>query len=448
MGIGTDKILPEEATELRHRAEEKLRAKKAELHPSRTGKATQRLVQELEVHQIELEMQNTELRQARDEVETALEMYTDLYDFSPAGYFTLDQDGVIRAANLSGATLLGIERSLLLGRHFGSFVSDEARQLFAEFLGKLCVGQGKESCEVSLTRKGNPPLFLYIEATAFESGEECRIAVIDITERRRAEDALSEKRRELEEINSSLELRIAHALDDLRQSDQMLILRDRQAVMGEMINNIAHQWRQPLNTLGLMVQQLPLYYGSAEFNSEFLEENTEKSMDLIMHMSRTIDDFRNFFRSDKQAVTFGVNKVIARTLPLIDKSFQEQQIKITLDPEGDPMINGYPNEYAQVLLNILMNARDALVELNPDDPLISIRTFTEEGKTVVTVTDNAGGIADDIIDRLFDPYFTTKGPDKGTGIGLFMSRTIIEKSMGGKLTVRNSGSGAEFRIAV
>jgi PAS domain S-box-containing protein len=369
--------------------------------------------------------------------------------FSPAGYFTLDRDGIISAANLSGATLLGIERSLLLGRHLGSLIADEFHQLFAEFLGKLCVARGKESCEVALTRGGNSPLFLYVEGVAFGSGVECRIAVIDISKRKHAEDELSEKRRELEEINSSLELRITQALDDLRQKDQILILRDRQAVMGEMIHNIAHQWRQPLNTLGLMVQQLPIYYGSAEFNREFLEENTEKSMDLIMHMSQTIDDFRDFFKPEKQAVAFSVNQVITRTLPLIEMSFQQQeQIKITIDSEGDPMVNGYPNEYAQVLLNILMNARDALVGHNPDVALISIRTFAKAGKTVVTVSDNAGGITDDIIDRVFDPYFTTKGPDKGTGIGLFMSRSIIEKSMGGRLTVRNSGSGAEFKIEV
>ena len=112
------------------------------------------------------------------------------------------------------------------------------------------------------------------------------------------------------------------------------------------------------------------------------------------------------------------------------------------------MANGYPNEYAQVLLNILLNARDELVGHNVDDALISIHAFAEGGRSVVTITDNAGGIADEIIDSLFDPYFTTKEPDKGTGIGLFMSKTIIEKNMGGRLTVRNSGSGAEFRIEV
>lgn len=163
-------------------------------------------------------------------------------------------------------------------------------------------------------------------------------------------------------------------------------------------------------------------------------------------MSRTIDDFRNFFRSDKEKTTFGVDQVIARTISLVEKSFLDQRISIDLQTEGDPMVSGYPNEYAQVLLNILANARDALVGRNVSDARILIHSFAEEGASVVTVTDNAGGIADEIIDKLFDPYFTTKGPDRGTGIGLFMSKTIIEKNMGGRLTVRNTGSGAEFRV--
>jgi PAS domain S-box-containing protein len=274
------------------------------------------------------------------------------------------------------------------------------------------------------------------------------LAMEDITERRHAEAALAEKRQELEELNSSLETRIAKAVDELRQKDQMLIQQDRLAVMGEMINNIAHQWRQPLNTLGLVIQQAPLFYDTAEFSREFLEKNTVTAMKLIQHMSRTIDDFRNFFRSDKKLVTFGVNKVISQTISLIEKSFEDQQIGIALQTEGDPVVSGYPNEYSQVLLNILMNARDALVEHNIADARICLHTFTDGGTTVVTIADNAGGIADEIIDKLFDPYFSTKGPDKGTGIGLFMSKTIIEKNMAGRLTVRNTGKGAEFRIEV
>ena len=261
-------------------------------------------------------------------------------------------------------------------------------------------------------------------------------------------DRLQSAYHNIAELNRTLEERIVQAVDDLRRKDQMLILQDRLAVMGEMINNIAHQWRQPLNTLGLIIQQLPLFYKSGEISEEMLKDYVGNSMELIQHMSQTIEDFRNFFRSDKDKVPFSVNQVIARTLSLIEKSFKDQKIGITLQPEVDPMANGYPNEYAQVLLNILMNARDELVAHNVDDALISIHAFAEGGRSVVTITDNAGGIADEIIDRLFDPYFTTKGPDKGAGIGLFMSKTIIEKNMGGRLTVRNTGSGAEFRIEV
>jgi signal transduction histidine kinase len=448
MGTDKDKMQAIEAAELRWQAEERICTRTAGLHPPRTDEEMLRLLHELEVHQVELEMQNAELRRARDETESALERYTDLYDFAPVGYFTLYRDGAISAVNLTGAGMLGIERSLLPGRHFGFFLTGYHRAAFALFLGKVFETRGKEQCEVALTRKGHHQLFVQIEALACKSGQECRVAVIDINGRRRAENALTEKRQELEEFNITLEARIVQAVDDLRQKDRILNMQARLAIMGEMINNIAHQWRQPLNILAINMQNLPLAVDSAEFNRELLEKNVDLSMALIRHMSQTIDDFMNFFRPDKEAVPFEANKVLAHMISLIEKSFKDQQITIELKSASEPMVNGYPNEYGQVLLNILMNSRDALVERNVDDPRISLHTFSEGGKTVVTITDNAGGIAEEIMDRIFDPSFTSKGPDKGTGIGLFMSKTIIEKSMGGRLTARNTGKGAEFRIEV
>ncbi len=448
MGTDKDKSQLTQAAELRWQAEERLHEKSSELHLPRNEETLKRLVHELEVHRIELEMQNAELRQARDELETALEKYTDLYDFAPVGYFTLDGGEIIRSVNLTGAALLGIERSRLIGGSFGEFVAQEARPAFTAFLGKLFGSRDKETCEVVLKKEGMRTRHVQIEALAGKSGDECRIAVIDITERRRAEEALDEKRRELDEINRTLETRIVQAVDELLQKERMLIAQGRLAVMGEMINNIAHQWRQPLNALGLVIQQVQFSYGSAAFSREFLEENASKCMELILHMSRTIDDFRNFFRPDKIMTTFHVNQVISQMVSLIEESFKAKRISIAFHAEGDPMITGYPNEYAQVLLNILMNARDAVVERNVRNPRISVRSFLDGDKPVVTISDNAGGIAGDILDKIFDPYFTTKGQDKGTGIGLFMSKTIIEKNMGGRLTARNTGDGAEFRIEV
>ncbi|MDD5286866.1 MAG: ATP-binding protein [Desulfuromonadaceae bacterium] len=439
-------LLP--AAELRRRAEEQLNVQMPEGGSLQTEDKTERILHELQVHRIELEMQNAELRQTRDELETALDRYTGLYDFAPVGYFTLDGDGEIRAVNIAGACLIGAVRSRLIGRRFSLFVADKDRDAFTGFLAAVLTSRIKDSCEVELLNRAKQPLIVQIEAMATASGREFHVAVIDITARREAEDALNLKRQELEELNGSLEARIAQTVEELRQRDQILIQQGRRAAMGDMINNIAHQWRQPLNTLGLYLQELPLVYDNDRLNKEHLDGIVGKSMHLLRHMSRTIDDFKDYFRSDKEKVSFSVGQVIGKTLSLIEESFKDKQIHIAFRKESDMLIEGYPNEYSQVLLNILANARDALTACNSGDPRINIRAFAEDGKTIVTVTDNAGGIAEEIIDKIFDPNFTTKEPDKGTGIGLFMSKTIIEENMGGKLTFQNTGSGAEFRIEV
>jgi C4-dicarboxylate-specific signal transduction histidine kinase len=235
-------------------------------------------------------------------------------------------------------------------------------------------------------------------------------------------------------------------MEELRIKEQLLIQQSRHAALGEMIGNIAHQWRQPLNALGLLVQQVPLFHG--DMDQAFLDENAAKSMKLIHHMSRTIDDFRDFFKPDKEKVVFRVREEVAKTMSLIEASFQGQQISLEVDAKGDPVVNGYPNEFSQVLLNILINARDVLTEREVVNPKVVITLETQEERAVVTISDNAGGVPEEIIDRIFDPYFTTKGPQTGTGVGLFMSKTIIEKNMSGLLKVRNVNNGAEFRIEI
>jgi len=250
---------------------------------------------------------------------------------------------------------------------------------------------------------------------------------------------------ELEEETASR----LRALEELSEKERMLLQQSRLAALGEMISNIAHQWRQPLNELGLIVQELPMIYDQGGFSREYLKASVARFMKVLNHTSKTIDDFRNFFKPDNEKVLFSVREAVEQILSLIEESFRLLEIRVTVEAEGEPVILGHPNEFSQVILNILFNARDAFLESRIAGAReVAIGILKKDGKAVVTVTDNAGGIPEEIIGKIFDPYFTTRGPDQGTGIGLYMSKIIIEKNIPGRLSARNVANGAEFRIEV
>lgn len=287
--------------------------------------------------------------------------------------------------------------------------------------------------------------------------------VRDITERKRIASALQRSRDELEQrvqerteelartvdnLKSETEQRLA-AVDDARSKERLLIQQSRLAAMGEMMVNISHQWRQPLNLIGLIIQELAFEYRQRTLTWEKMKEGTGKAMQILNDMSQTINDFATYFSPDRARVKFSTKEVVEKALYLLEAELKELQIKVeVLSEDAECYVHGFRNEYMQVVVNVLMNARDVLRERNVPTPQIGIRIFCDHGHSVVIVTDNGGGIAPEVFDKIFDPYFTTKGPEQGTGIGLFMSKNIIEKSMGGTLTVKNGEEGAEFRIEV
>lgn len=297
-----------------------------------------------------------------------------------------------------------------------------------------------------------------------EAGEIIGIVGInrDITAKKEAEEELNrikdqleirvaERTRELErtyeELHHEIEERLA-AMEELRVKERLLIQQSRLAAMGEMISNISHQWRQPLNILGLIIQEMELSTKSAGFTPDRLKAGVTKAMQIIGEMSRTIDDFRNFFSPDKVMVSFTTREVVEKAISFMESIFKQLQVRVEVLCDEDTRVEGLRNEFTQAILNVLTNARDAFLEHGTPEPFISIHLFREKDRAVVTIEDNGGGIPEKIIDRVFEPYFTTKGPDKGTGIGLFMSKTIIEKNMGGRLTVNNIGTGALFRVEI
>jgi signal transduction histidine kinase len=270
--------------------------------------------------------------------------------------------------------------------------------------------------------------------------------VTDITELKQAEEKIRQKKQQLEDLNQTLGKRVQEEVEKNRIKDILLIHQNRQAALGETLDHIAHQWKQPLNALSLITGSLQVEAVSGKLTDRSLEETTDTILGLVDHMSQTIDVFRDFYRPEKERAVFYIREAIDTALSFIKPALRLDSIEV--DISADPLLAayGYPKEYAQVLLNILSNAREALTEKGVKHPRVSLRAIAENGKAVVTAIDNAGGIPDANLERIFELYFTTRESVGGTGIGLYMSKNIIEKNMGGKLGVRNIENGAEFRI--
>ncbi|WP_345985347.1 sensor histidine kinase [Sulfurimonas sp. HSL-1656] len=250
----------------------------------------------------------------------------------------------------------------------------------------------------------------------------------------------------LREFNDELQVKIALKVDELREKDRIMILQSRQAAMGEMIENIAHQWRQPLNQLSLIQSNIFFEYQLGNLSEAKMQTYQEQSETLMEYMTHTIDDFRTFFMPDREREEFCICGAIEKVLELFRPTLNRYNIGIDLKCEGRPVTLGHENEFSQVMLNLLNNAKDAMLDHGTKKPQVTIRVQTAREMIMVAVCDNGGGVADDIIDRVFDPYFTTKFKSQGTGIGLYMVKTIMEKSMNGSVSVHNRGAGACFML--
>ena len=259
------------------------------------------------------------------------------------------------------------------------------------------------------------------------------------------------RRKELEndltEINIYLEEKVEKELEKNRQHELAILQQSRHAQMGEMISMIAHQWRQPLNNLSMIIQGGALKYKLGKFNDSMMDKLSVDSQKQIMQMSQTIDDFRYFFKVNKHSKIFSVNTSVLHVITLLKPIYEQELIEIKTNFEEDISIKGFSNELGQVLINILNNAKDVLVENNRNEKKrVEITLKKENNNVVITVEDNAGGIDNEIIDKIFDPYFSTKEEKNGTGLGLYMSKSIVEEYCKGTLSVKNGKNGAIFKI--
>jgi len=233
---------------------------------------------------------------------------------------------------------------------------------------------------------------------------------------------------------------------EIEHKNIMLIQQNKLISMGEMIANIAHQWRQPLNTLGIIIQKLNIFYKEKKLTPKQLDESSKEAMLLIKEMSETIDDFQNFFNPKKVIENFDVHEAIVKSYAITKALIIKHNINFQIHSKDKVFINGYKNEFFQVILNLFNNAIEALISDNIHNPSIRVSIEKKDERVYIDITDNANGIKQSNLQNIFTPYFTTK--EKGTGLGLYMSKIIIEEHMKGTLTVTTDILGTTFTIAL
>ncbi len=407
------------AGELRRCAEDLLKEQHLETGEARSEADTRRLLHELQVHQIELEIQNAQLQESRDRLEAVAEKYTDLYDFAPVGYLTLDPDGTIREANLAGASLLGIARSALVNRRFGLFVSPADRPVFAAFLENVFESKAREACEVTLQMDGKPPLELGMEATALESGRACRVALTDLTKRKQVEE-------------------------------DHLILNKLEST-GILAGGIAHDFNNLLTVILLNLGLARKLAPRGDALARHLEE-AEKTAFVARGLTQQLITFAKGGAPVRRATS--LSEVIRESVrPALSGSRVRCEFSL---PEDLWLAEVDAGQIGQVIRNLVLNAREAM----PQGGVISVRAENvilsstqtpslSPGEYVrISVADRGEGIPREVLPKIFDPYFSTKrrGNFKGMGLGLTICHAIIQKH-GGAITVESEVAvGTNFHI--
>ncbi|WP_235669591.1 PAS domain S-box protein [Solidesulfovibrio carbinolicus] len=394
----------------------------------------------------------SERRAGEERLRLSEDRFRKVFNSTYDAIFLHDQDGAVIDVNDKALELFDLRRDELPALRIDRDLSaPEMPQPWLTAAWREALAGAERFFEWKARRPHDDSLIdveIYLRRILVGSGHQILANIRDVTERKRVTAALAARQEEISALNRDLARRVREETEKNRQKDILLLNRTRLAAMGEMIGNIAHQWRQPLNALSILLANLRFEYESVCQDTAALDAAHRQAYDILRRMSATIDDFRNFFKPARDPEPFRVVAAISDALLLIDASLAQHGIQVRFTARHDPVVHGPRGEFAQVILNLLGNAKDAILARKPVRGRIDIRVMQRLGRAVVAVADNGGGIASDILDRIFDPYYTTKDSQDGTGLGLYMSRIIVADHLGGVLTVDNRTEGARFVAAL
>lgn len=373
------------------------------------------------------------LKQSVQELQSKKEELQAVFDMAANGISILDNNGMFLYANKFFQEMMEYNMEELYKESCISLSSPEYASASESAVAKaIRYGSIQNFRKVCITKSGE-----HINASMSLSYLKSRNEIVMIT------SDITQDIKYQEKLKKQVEIEVA------KRTEQYDIMchQSRLAAMGEMIDSIAHQWRQPLNGLGLIVQGLRHISNNGMLHEEMLLEIENEIMQKISYMSQTIDDFSSFFRISKKKELFDIFNCIEDAIRLIDMQLKSNniEVKITLANETPKNIIGFPNEFKQVIMNIIHNAMTAIIRSNQKRGVILIDLFLNDNNNIfISISDNGGGIDEINLEKIFDPYFTTR--ENGSGIGLYMSKVIIEHHMQGYLNVQNYNNGAKFCI--
>ena len=372
------------------------------------------------------------LKQSLSDLTSKKEELQAVFDLAANGISILDKNGMFLYANKFFQNMMEYTMEELYKESCISLSAPEYAKPSESAVQKaIKYGSIEKFRKICVTKSG-VHLNASMSLAYLESRGEIIMITSDITEDIQYQDKLKKQ----------VEIEVSKRAEQY----EVLCHQSRLAAMGEMIDSIAHQWRQPLNSLGIIVQGLRHLSRQNNIDAKLLKEIELEIMEKINYMSQTIDDFSTFFRSSKSKEVFDISQSINDAIRLLDVQLNAQQIKIDMNIEKDINLNvlGFANEFRQVILNMIHNAMMAIIAKNIKDGKIEILIKSNRKNLHIEILDNGGGIAKENMAKIFDPYFTTK--DKSSGIGLYMSKVIIENHMDGLLAVKNKKDGAQFTI--
>ncbi|AFS77173.1 PAS/PAC sensor signal transduction histidine kinase [Gottschalkia acidurici 9a] len=438
-----------------------------------------------------------ERERAEKKVKSSTQRYQAIFENSVLGITITDKDGTILQVNDKWLNMMGYKREEVLNKNIINFIAEDNKHADTELINKLMKDMVESyDLERKYVRSDGRVFWGHLFMTTIDdkdNDEKVKLGMVqDITNRKLDEEVLkrSEQRfrsiitqvasgisntensdksslyeddlkdienivdrknklsLKLEEINIELERMFKKELDENKKKEALIIHQARLAAMGEMVGNIAHQWRQPLNNLGLIISNIQDAYEYNELNKHYLSTSVERCRNLISKMSDTIDDFRDFLNPNNKKEKFSIRESILTVIYLLEENLKFNNVKVELSGLESVSGYGYSNQYLQAVFNIINNSIDALVSSNKKDKYILINISENSEMVIVDFKDNGIGLSKDIEEKIFDIYFTTKDSSKGTGLGLYITKTIIENNMRGKVEIIDVNEGADIRVAI